>query len=72
MKSFPKYKQNLKDDNGKIYSYSSHVATVSGSELLVKAQFEKYSRTTSKHINYVAAHYGLTKRIVAAPTQEIA
>ena len=51
MKTFDKYKQNLKMEWGKIYSYNTHVATVEGDDLI---QLGYWSRTTQKHINYVA------------------
>ena len=62
MKTFEKHKKNLREVNGKIYSYDTHVATI------VRAtQFEDghilqhgwWSVTTQRHINYVAGEYNL-------------
>ena len=46
-----KYKQNLRIDGDKVWSYTTHVATISGSKLF---QLGYWSMTTQKHINYVA------------------
>jgi hypothetical protein len=53
-----RYKENLRIEGNKVYSYSTHVATIDGRNLIVHGW---WSVTTSKHINYVAAEYGLTK-----------
>ena len=53
---FDKYKENLMVIDDKVYSYSTHVATIKYPELVVP---EWYSVTTSKHINYVAKQYNL-------------
>ena len=53
-----KYKQNLRVEGNKVYSYSTHVATIDGSKLLVHGH---WSMTTSKHINHIADEYGLQK-----------
>ena len=55
-----KYKQNLRVDGSKVYSYDTHVATIDYAtrELLVHGY---WSVTTSKHINHVADEYGLRK-----------
>jgi hypothetical protein len=57
IKQFPKYKQNLRQINNRIYSYSTHVATIEGDEL---HQLGWWSVTTQKHINYAANELGLT------------
>jgi len=62
MKTFDKHKQNLREVNGKIYSYDTHVATI-----VRDTQFEDghilqhgwWSVTTQRHINYVAGEYDL-------------
>lgn len=54
--NFNKYKQNLRIEGNKIYSYSTHVATVNGDELL---QLGYWSMTTQKHINYAAKELNL-------------
>lgn len=46
-----KYKQNLKVQGNKVWSYSTHVATIEGNDLI---QLGYWSQTTQKHINYVA------------------
>ena len=51
-----KYTKNLKVEGNKVYSYNTHVATISGSKLL---RHGYWSATTSKHINHVADVYGL-------------
>ena len=59
MIKLPKYKENLRIINGKdVYSYSTLVAEIKDDELHV---FGWWSRTTSKHINYVADYYNLKK-----------
>lgn len=54
--NFNKYKQNLRIEGNKIYSYSTHVATINGDELL---QLGYWSMTTQKHINYAAKELNL-------------
>ena len=57
MIKLPKYKENLRIINGTdVYSYSTRVAQIKDDELHV---YGWWSRTTSKHINYVARHYNL-------------
>lgn len=51
-----KYKQNLRIDGNRVFSYDTHVATIDGHILVCHGW---YSVTTSKHINYVAREYGL-------------
>jgi hypothetical protein len=51
-----KYKQNLRLESNKVYSYNTHVATIEGSQLI---QLGWWSVTTQKHINYVANELGL-------------
>jgi hypothetical protein len=53
---FNNYKDNLKLDGNKVYSYNTHVATISGGTL---KQLGYWSKTTQKHINYVAQVKGL-------------
>ena len=52
-----KYKQNLKIDGNKVISYVTHVATINGNELHLLGY---WSKTTQKHINYVASELNLT------------
>ena len=59
MIKLPRYKENLRIINGTdVYSYSTLVAKIIDDELYV---FGWWSPTTSKHINYVADYYKLTK-----------
>ena len=52
-----KYKQNLSVINQNVYSYNTHVATISGNTL---KQLGWWSVTTQKHINYIAKEFNLT------------
>tara|TARA_A100000171_G_scaffold50898_1_gene63506 strand:- start:4166 stop:4345 length:180 start_codon:yes stop_codon:yes gene_type:complete len=51
-----KYKKNLKIEGNKVISYVTHVASIKGNEL---HQLGYWSRTTQKHINYVAQELNL-------------
>ena len=52
-----KYKQNLKVKGNEVWSYTTHVATITGGKLF---QLGYWSMTTQKHINYVAKELYLT------------
>jgi hypothetical protein len=58
-----KYKQNLRLENNKVYSYNTLVAEIKG-DTIHKIDWNVGGRTTSpttsKHINYVAKELGLT------------
>ena len=58
-----KYKQNLRVIGNDVYSYDTHVAEIDGNKLY-KLKWRVHgmssSRTTTKHINYVASELGLT------------
>tara|TARA_B110000285_G_scaffold40293_1_gene44059 strand:- start:642 stop:824 length:183 start_codon:yes stop_codon:yes gene_type:complete len=56
MNGFKKYKQNLRIEGNKIWSYATHVATIEDDKLM---QLGYWSMTTQKHINYAAAELGL-------------
>ena len=62
MKTFDKYKVNLKQIGNDIYSYDTHVAEIKDDKLY-KLKWNVYgmtsSPTTSKHINYVAQELNL-------------
>ena len=62
-----RYKQNLRVDENKVFSYNTHVATIKGGLLLIHGY---WSMTTSKHINYVASQYNLTKVKEEKPKEE--
>ena len=51
-----RYKQNLKVEGNKVYSYNTHVATIQGDQL---TPLGWWSVTTQKHINYVAKEFNL-------------
>ena len=55
-----KYKKNLRIEGSKVYSYTTHVATINHTDRTL-AVHGYWSITTSKHINHVADTYGLTK-----------
>ena len=63
MKTFDKYKQNLKQIGNDIYSYDTHVAEIKDNKLhLMKWHVPgvgSHSVTTSKHVNYVANELNL-------------
>jgi hypothetical protein len=56
--SLDKYVDNLHIRGNDVYSYTTIVARIDGSKL---HELGKWSSTTSKHVNYVAKYYGLTK-----------
>jgi len=51
MRTLNKYKTNLRILDCQVWSYSTHVATIEGNDLI---QLGNWSDTTQKHINYVA------------------
>ena len=51
MRTLDKYKQNLTIIENKVFSYTTHVATIQEDNLI---QLGQWSKTTQKHINYVA------------------
>jgi hypothetical protein len=57
MRTLLRYKQNLRIDRKDVWSYSTIVAKIVGSEL---HQLGYWSMTTQKHINYVARELNLT------------
>ena len=56
MRTFNRYKQNLRQVGNDIWSYSTKVATIEDGKL---KQLGWWSVTTQKHINYAAAELGL-------------
>lgn len=62
MKTFDRYKVNLKQIGNDIYSYNTHVAEIKDGKLY-KLKWNVYgmtsSPTTTKHINYVAQKLNL-------------
>ncbi len=57
MYKLSKYKQNLSIRGNQVWSYTTHVATISEDKLY---QLGYWSQTTQKHINYVAKELDLT------------
>jgi hypothetical protein len=57
MKTFERYKENLKEHDDEVYSYETKVATIDHESREVK-ELGYWSKTTRKHINYVANEYG--------------
>ena len=56
MKTFDKYKQNLRQIDNDIWSYKTKVATIEDDKL---KQLGYWSVTTQKHINYAATELDL-------------
>ena len=57
MRKFSKYSQILGRQGNKIWSYTTHVATIKGDKLI---QLGYWSTTTQNHINYAAQELDLT------------
>ena len=58
MTKLKRYKENLRIDGDRVISYSTHVATINGNTLRILGY---WSKTTTKHVNYVAAELDLKK-----------
>ena len=56
MKKLARYKNNLRIDGDRVISYTTHVATIDGPFLRVHG---RWSKTTTKHCNYVATELKL-------------
>mgnify|MGYP004002414285 FL=1 len=62
MRTFDKYKQNLRQQGDKIWSYSTHVATIIYDEDYHPSHLKQlgyWGITTQKHINYAARELNL-------------
>ena len=62
MKTFDRYKQNLRQIGNDIYSYDTHVAEIIDGKLYKlkwRVNGMSSSPTTTKHINYVANELNL-------------
>ena len=58
MTKLKRYNANLRIDGDRVISYTTHVATVDRiNDTLIL--LGRYSQTTTKHTNYVAAQLGL-------------
>lgn len=60
IKKLDKYKQNLSIIGPYVWSYASPVALIQDDKLIVQRGFKNYSKTTTKHINYVAKEFNLS------------
>jgi len=58
MTKFKRYQANLRVVDNRVISYTTHVATIEGDTLRVLGY---WSKTTTKHINYVASELSLKK-----------
>ena len=58
MTKLKRYQDNLRIDGDRVISYATHVATLEGSPLRLLGY---WSKTTTKHINFVATELGLKK-----------
>ncbi len=56
MRTFDKYKQNLRATDDAVYSYDTRVAEIDHRNRTI-TPLGWWSRTTSKHINYVGSKY---------------
>ena len=60
MAKLARYKNNLHIDGDRVISYTTHVATIDRiNDILILHGW--YSKTTTKHTNYVAEQLGLQK-----------
>lgn len=62
MKTFDRYKKNLRQVGDAIWSYSTHVATLVYNSNKLQYELHQHgwwSVTTQKHINYVANYYDI-------------
>jgi len=57
MRTFDKYKQNLKASSTHFLSYDTEVAEIDHATQTIKP-LGWWSMTTTKHINYVGSEYG--------------
>jgi hypothetical protein len=57
MRTFEKYKQNLKASSTHVLSYDTEVAEIDHATQTIKP-LGWWSMTTTKHINYVGSEYG--------------
>ena len=57
IRTFDKYKQNLKADYNNVFSYDTKVAEIDHKNRQI-TPLGWWSVTTSKHINYVGSEYG--------------
>ena len=57
MRTFNRYKENLRATEDAVYSYNTRVAEIDHRNRVIKP-LGWWSVTTSKHINYVGSEYG--------------
>ena len=56
MRTFDKYKQNLRATDDSVYSYNTRVAEIDHRDRTI-TPLGWWSVTTSKHINYIGSEY---------------
>ena len=57
MRTFKRYKLNLRATDDAVYSYNTRVAEINHRDRTI-TPLGWWSATTSKHINYVGSEYG--------------
>jgi len=60
MKKLNRYKENLRIDGDQVISYTTCVAIINLEAGTIR-ELGTWSRTTTKHVNYVATELGLKK-----------
>jgi hypothetical protein len=60
MQKLNRYKENLRIDGDRVISYTTCVAIIDRAAGTIQ-ELGKWSRTTTKHVNYVAVELGLKK-----------
>jgi len=60
MQKLNRYKENLRIDGDRVISYTTCVAIIDREASTIQ-ELGKWSRTTTKHVNYVAVELGLKK-----------
>jgi hypothetical protein len=60
MQKLNRYKENLRIDGDRVISYTTCVAIIDRTAGTIQ-ELGKWSRTTTKHVNYVAVELGLKK-----------
>tara|TARA_R100000234_G_scaffold111552_1_gene84582 strand:+ start:2123 stop:2356 length:234 start_codon:yes stop_codon:yes gene_type:complete len=66
MRTFNRYKLNLRATDDAVYSYGTRVAEIDHKNKII-TPLDWYSVTTSKHINYVGSEYGYKVQKVKPP-----
>jgi hypothetical protein len=61
---FSKCKPKLYRIGNRIYSYTSHVATLFLGVLYIDSRYEKFSRTTSRHLSTAQRELGVSSKVL--------